>query len=258
MNGQSKKHQHQIIQYELQSYYSYPETSFLTEHFDWQTEQISLGSQMLALQLLWRRTRWQSIAAAPMGFRVFGGFCCICFDFRCEFWQLFSRGPREDGHCPFLNFCGSLYDVSAIPSNRGSGVHHWAHCLHKQPADYAVWSCTASRSQASGPKAAADETPGLQSRSETEERRHRPVVPVIVMGNLRSLGNTTDELAALIYTQREYRECSVLCFTETCSTHTSRTTAWRYPASALFGQIGTWPEAERRKEEGLHCCNCTL
>ena len=35
------------------------------------------------------------------------------------------------------------------------------------------------------------------------------------MGNVRSLGNKTDELTVLIKTQREYCECSVLCFTET-------------------------------------------
>ena len=32
---------------------------------------------------------------------------------------------------------------------------------------------------------------------------------------MSSLGNKTDELATLIKSQREYRECSVLCFTET-------------------------------------------
>ena len=40
-------------------------------------------------------------------------------------------------------------------------------------------------------------------------------VPAIVMGHVRSLGNKTNELAALIKTQREYREFSVMCFTET-------------------------------------------
>lgn len=35
------------------------------------------------------------------------------------------------------------------------------------------------------------------------------------MGNVRSLTNKTDELAALVKTQREYRESSLLCFTET-------------------------------------------
>ena len=40
-------------------------------------------------------------------------------------------------------------------------------------------------------------------------------VPAIVMGNVKSLGNKTDELAVLIKIQREYHECSVLCFMET-------------------------------------------
>ena len=35
------------------------------------------------------------------------------------------------------------------------------------------------------------------------------------MGNVRSLANKTDELAALIKTQREFGESSLLCFTET-------------------------------------------
>ena len=35
------------------------------------------------------------------------------------------------------------------------------------------------------------------------------------MRNVRSLGNKTDKLAVLIKTQREYCECSVLCFMET-------------------------------------------
>ena len=49
----------------------------------------------------------------------------------------------------------------------------------------------------------------------TKRRRYRLAVPAIVMGNVRSLGNKTDELTVLIKTQREYCECSVLCFTET-------------------------------------------
>ncbi len=36
-----------------------------------------------------------------------------------------------------------------------------------------------------------------------------------VMGNVRSLTNKTDELAALVSSQRALRECSLLCFTET-------------------------------------------
>ena len=54
---------------------------------------------------------------------------------------------------------------------------------------------------------------GVKRRA--KKRRHRPAVPAIVMGNVRSLGNKMDELPALIKTQREYHECSVLCLTET-------------------------------------------
>ncbi|XP_030263833.1 uncharacterized protein LOC115575723 isoform X2 [Sparus aurata] len=46
-------------------------------------------------------------------------------------------------------------------------------------------------------------TAGVKWRA--KKRRHRPAVPAIVIGNVRSLGNKTDELAALIKSQREYR-----------------------------------------------------
>jgi len=35
------------------------------------------------------------------------------------------------------------------------------------------------------------------------------------MGNVRSLGNKTDKLKALVKTQREYCDCSIFCFSET-------------------------------------------
>lgn len=35
------------------------------------------------------------------------------------------------------------------------------------------------------------------------------------MGNVRSLCNKMDELTALAQNQREYRKCSLMCFTET-------------------------------------------
>lgn len=35
------------------------------------------------------------------------------------------------------------------------------------------------------------------------------------MGNVRSLANKADELAALVKTQREYRQCSIYCLSET-------------------------------------------
>ncbi|KAK2850760.1 hypothetical protein Q5P01_007036 [Channa striata] len=42
-----------------------------------------------------------------------------------------------------------------------------------------------------------------------------PVLPSVIMGNVRSLSNKMDQLAALIRLQRVYRESSLLCFTET-------------------------------------------
>ena len=40
-------------------------------------------------------------------------------------------------------------------------------------------------------------------------------LPSIIMGNLRSINNKTDELAACTRFIHEYRESSVMCFTET-------------------------------------------
>ncbi|KAI3363877.1 hypothetical protein L3Q82_001472 [Scortum barcoo] len=56
-------------------------------------------------------------------------------------------------------------------------------------------------------------------------RRYRPVLPSIIMGNVRSLPNKMDELAALTRHQREYRECSLLLFTETWLTALTPDTA---------------------------------
>ena len=47
-------------------------------------------------------------------------------------------------------------------------------------------------------------------------RRHKPAVPAIIIGNVRSLGNKTDKLTAPVKTQREYRQCSIFYFSETC------------------------------------------
>jgi hypothetical protein len=46
-------------------------------------------------------------------------------------------------------------------------------------------------------------------------RRFKPCIPSMVRGNVGSLVNKVDQLGALIRSQREYRECSLMCFTET-------------------------------------------
>ena len=44
----------------------------------------------------------------------------------------------------------------------------------------------------------------VRGRREKERRRFKPVLPSVIMGNVRSLANKTDELAALVKDQQEY------------------------------------------------------
>ncbi|XP_075955445.1 uncharacterized protein LOC142957475 [Anarhichas minor] len=53
------------------------------------------------------------------------------------------------------------------------------------------------------------------AKRRAKRRKYKPSVPAIVMGNVRSLANKTDELGALVKPERDFRECSVMCFTET-------------------------------------------
>lgn len=55
---------------------------------------------------------------------------------------------------------------------------------------------------------------GKQS-GELQRRRYKPYLPSVVMGNVRSLDNKMDELTARVRNNREFRECSLMCFTET-------------------------------------------
>ncbi|KAI3377608.1 hypothetical protein L3Q82_008438 [Scortum barcoo] len=63
------------------------------------------------------------------------------------------------------------------------------------------------------------------------------------MGNVRSLPNKMDELAALTRHQREYRECSLLLFTETWLTALTPDTAAELDGFTLL-------RADRSKESG--------
>ncbi|KAI4892824.1 hypothetical protein NFI96_004611 [Prochilodus magdalenae] len=55
----------------------------------------------------------------------------------------------------------------------------------------------------------------LKAKRMEKRWRYKPSIPSVVMGNVNSLANKTDELAALVRNQRLYRECSLLCLTET-------------------------------------------
>lgn len=55
----------------------------------------------------------------------------------------------------------------------------------------------------------------LKARRLAKKWRFKPPVPSIIMGNVNSLPNKIDELAALTRNVKTFRECSLLCFTET-------------------------------------------
>ena len=48
-----------------------------------------------------------------------------------------------------------------------------------------------------------------------ERRRFKPCLPSVVMGNVRSLSAVSSSILLLTRSHTEYRECSLMCFTET-------------------------------------------
>lgn len=51
-------------------------------------------------------------------------------------------------------------------------------------------------------------------KRQIKKRKYKPSIPAIIMGNVRSLLNKVDELEALTISQVEYRQCSIMCLTE--------------------------------------------
>lgn len=47
-----------------------------------------------------------------------------------------------------------------------------------------------------------------------ERRRCKPCLPPIIIRSVRSLANKMDDLKAVAQNQREYWECSLMCFIE--------------------------------------------
>lgn len=54
-----------------------------------------------------------------------------------------------------------------------------------------------------------------QAACKDKARKYKPYVPSLIMGNVRSLDNKMDELTALVRRENIFRECSLMCFTET-------------------------------------------
>lgn len=85
-----------------------------------------------------------------------------------------------------------------------------AHCLHQRTA---YWAAQLTKS-AQNPHYCFQAGAKLYER-----RRHfRLVLPSIIMGNMSSITNKTDELVVLRY-EREYRESSILLVTESNTTY---------------------------------------
>lgn len=55
---------------------------------------------------------------------------------------------------------------------------------------------------------------GARVKEKRNKRNNKTYLPSVVMGNIRSLINKTDELSALMKHQAAYKESSILCFTE--------------------------------------------
>ena len=97
------------------------------------------------------------------------------------------------------------------------------------------------------------ETPDVPcelKRRSRARRRCRSVHPSIVMGNVRSLPNKMDELAALTRHQREYRACSIMVFKETWLTALTPDTATELDGFKLL-HVDRTKESDKRKGVGL-------
>ena len=66
---------------------------------------------------------------------------------------------------------------------------------------------------------------------------HRPPLPVVMLGNVRSLFNKKDEFSALVKFNREFKDCSAFCFSETWLNPDIPNCAVVQPGFALFDRI---------------------
>lgn len=85
-----------------------------------------------------------------------------------------------------------------------------------------------------------------------KKKRFKPTLPTIITGNVRSICNKMDELAALKRHQREYRECSMMLFTETWLTELTLDSNVTLKGFELIRADRT-QESGKRKGGGLLC-----
>ena len=67
------------------------------------------------------------------------------------------------------------------------------------------------------PANARDQRVRRQGGALLRQRRRnlRPSLPFVFLSNVRSLRNKTDEFLCNLQTKRDYKYCSIFCFTET-------------------------------------------
>lgn len=85
-----------------------------------------------------------------------------------------------------------------------------------------------------------------------KRKRFKPTLPAIITRNVRSIYNKMDELTPLTRHHREYRECSMMLFTESWLTEPTPDSNITPDRFQLIRSDRTW-ESGKRKEGGLLC-----
>ncbi len=76
-------------------------------------------------------------------------------------------------------------------------------------------SCAGYRTRLGEPYRGCRAGAKLAAKRLVKKWRYKPSVPSVIMGNVNSLPNKIDGLAAPVRYIKTYRECSLLCFSET-------------------------------------------
>ncbi|XP_051814888.1 uncharacterized protein LOC127537121 [Acanthochromis polyacanthus] len=81
--------------------------------------------------------------------------------------------------------------------------------------------------------------------------RYKPFLPSVIMGNVNSLPNKSDELETLVKTDKTYRECSLLCFTETWLNYNNSDSTVDLPGFTLIKSDRDAKASGKKKGGGL-------
>ena len=86
-------------------------------------------------------------------------------------------------------------------------------------------------------------------RRRKKAKKHKPYLPVVIMGNVQSLANKLDELSVCVKYQHKYRMCSVMCYTETWLTDAGRNSHVNIDGFSLFRGDRTKDSCKKKKEK---------